>query len=109
MKILLLITLFITFFLGNSNFENENYQNEVCLRAFTTLLKDGNQKTVWTLVLNKGTFYRFRLFEQEGEGEYLYSFEINKYNLIIRNYAPYKWSDEDNLRRRLADVLPDLL
>ena len=47
----------------------KNYQNEVCLRAFNTLLKDGNQKTVWTLVLNKGTFYRFRLFEQEGEGE----------------------------------------
>jgi len=70
MKYILLIIILITSVFGKQDFDNNKYQNEVYLRSFDVVLKENNQKTVWTLVLNKGTSYRFRLFEEiDGEVE----------------------------------------
>jgi len=83
MKFIFLLISFSTLFFGKINFGNQTFQEEIYLRDFYTTLKESNTQLKWTVVLNKGTNYRFRLFEHSGSAS-LMSKKIPEHDIFLQ-------------------------
>ncbi len=87
MRTIFLTLLFLLLFFKDATRTNNG--SEVFLRQFITVLKENNAKTVWTLVLNKGTSYRFRLYENGVGADVLNNKRTPEQNIVMQLYDAY--------------------